>query len=262
MINRIIFPENYNLSDIMLFSEADLTMLPDRRIVPLFGPNGAGKTTILSALSNTLYGKLSLEHLLSQKDTDEFSASFYKEENKKKDEKKGCILKMDKRSYKVLCYKNSTDNYRIREARSYMESFNPYLLNARFDAQSLSEGQSIIYSIWDLFDILKPGKDMVSVSEGDVIVLIDEMDSGLSIDNIDMFMKRLRNILKKRNDVQFFISFNNPRILKYFPYVLSMYDGNVLEMHSDEDMIAEIRKHKKSFDKARKKSDGRPKVFE
>ena len=65
-----------------------------------------------------------------------------------------------------------------------------------------------------------------------------------------------------REKLQVFLSFNSPRILKYFPYVISMYDGKVREMHTDEDMLAEIKLNKKLFDKARKKANGMPKVFE
>jgi hypothetical protein len=41
-----------------------------------------------------------------------------------------------------------------------------------------------------------------------------------------------------------------------------MYDGSVLTLHTDEDMLAEIKKHKAIFDKARKNSKGRPKIYE
>ena len=50
MINKIIFPENYKISNIMFCKEIDCTKLSDKRVVPLFGPNGIGKTTLLSAL--------------------------------------------------------------------------------------------------------------------------------------------------------------------------------------------------------------------
>ena len=58
------------------------------------------------------------------------------------------------------------------------------------------------------------------------------------------------------------VKWNNPRILKFFPHVLSMYTGEVLELHSDEDMLAEFKKHEKAFNKARKLSNGRPKVYD
>ena len=50
--------------------------------------------------------------------------------------------------------------------------------------------------------------------------------------------------------------------MKHFPYVISMYDGKAKEMHTDEDMMAEIRANSKMFDKARKTSKGRPKIFD
>jgi hypothetical protein len=41
-----------------------------------------------------------------------------------------------------------------------------------------------------------------------------------------------------------------------------MYDGTFIDLHTDEDMLAEINKHKKMFDKVRKNSRGRPKIPE
>ena len=115
--------------------------------------------------------------------------------------------------------------------------------------------------MFDLLDALYPGKPL-DEKEKDTLVLLDEIDSGLSIDNIDITMRKIKYIVRKRDNVQFIFSFNSPRVLKHFPEVLSMYDGKKIELHTDEDMLAEIRKHKKEFDKARKYSNGRPKIYE
>ena len=55
-------------------------------------------------------------------------------------------------------------------------------------------------------------------------------------------MEKIKSIMQTLGDnVQIFMSFNNPRVLKHFPFVLSMYDGKVKEMHTDEDMLREIK---------------------
>ena len=252
MIERVIFPEEYKKSQIMFFKEADFTSLPNTQVVPLFGPNGVGKTTMLDAILHTLRHEEVYKRLTS--DNDDGAADFYKSEFDREKHKAGCEVITDGREMKLLGYKNSVDNFRSKNV-----GFDPYLLNARFDAQSVSEGQSIVYSLFDLFELLKEG---AAEDETDNIVFLDEMDSGLSIDNLDTFMRKIKNIVRKRSDVQFIMSFNNPRVLKFFPYVVSMYDGKVKELHSDEDMLAEMKRNKKMFDRARRKTNGMPKIYE
>ena len=94
------------------------------------------------------------------------------------------------------------------------------------------------------------------------IVLLDEIDSGLSIDNINYLCRKIRRIAKKWSDTQFFIAFNSPEILGYFPYVLSMYDGKMHKIDGYDIMRAELKANKKMLDKARKKSNGQYRIFE
>lgn len=251
MIEQVIFPEEYEKSQIMFFRETDFTKLPNMQVVPLFGPNGAGKTTMLDAILHTLRHQEVYKRLIKDTDGD---VDFYKSEFEREKRKAGCEVITDGREMKLLGYKNTVDNLRYKNV-----GFDPYLLNAHFDAQSVSEGQSIVYSLFDLFELLKEG---AAEDETDNIVFLDEMDSGLSIDNLDMFLRKIKNIVRKRSDVQFIMSFNNPRVLKFFPYVISMYDGEVRELHSDEDMLAEMKRNKKMFDRARRKANGRPKIYE
>ena len=257
MIKKVFFTDEYCQSKKMFFEMADLDTLPDKRIVPLFGPNGAGKTTFLKAVSFTLERTMQLSYLIGKEMNDEDAKVFFKKDFDRNVKEKGCGVEMDAAPFTFFSWSNSDDNFRHRKDRNMLDPFNPVLLNAKFDAMSVSEGQSIIYSIQGLFDAIN-----LYTKEADLIVLIDELDSGISIDNLDTLMRKIRNILKKKDNIQIFMSFNNPRVLKYFPYVLSMYDGKVLEMHSDDDMLEEIRKNKTWFDKARKKSNGFPKVFD
>ena len=130
----------------------------------------------------------------------------------------------------------------------------------KFNSQYISEGQSIIYSMFDLLDAFRKNGAFEYHEDKDSIVLLDEIDSGMSIDNIDTTMRKIKYISRIRDDIQIIMSFNSPRVLKWFPEVFSMYDGNKLILHTDEDMLKEIRKHKKEFDKLHKDSYGRPKI--
>lgn len=255
MIQTISFPEDFAISKIMFCKEINIDKLSDPRIIPLFGPNGIGKSTLIRAIGTTLEVDQKVSAYKKDGTIDTFKDYLMKEWKRK-----GCVINRDDKPLKVLTYINSESNCRYRDMTG--GRFDPYTVYNRLLANNLSEGQSIIYSVFDLFEILKPGKEFsVLIENGELLVLIDEMDSGLSIDNLDMLMRKIKYILRKRDDVQFVFSFNNPRVLKHFPEVISLYDGNPLVLHSDEDMLNEIRKNKKDFNKKRKKSDGRPKSY-
>ena len=225
MIEYISIPDKDSyIGKILFFVSADLTQFD--RVIPLFGPNGAGKSTLLKSIldSSTARGGHGLNVKCSGKTS-------------------------------VYSYFNGSDNFK-GAPRSYESCFDPMFIKAHWDSQKMSEGQSIIYSMFPLLSA--DFSDLVS----DFTILLDEVDSGLSIDNIDTMMRKIKSLIRKYPKVQIIFSFNSPRILKWFPKVLSMYDGDLIEMHSDEDMLSEIRKHKKEFDKARKKSNGMPKSFD
>lgn len=211
---------------ILFFKEADLFQFKSR-VVPLFGPNGAGKSTLIKGIE---------DH------------SIY--------------IDRDDRDLEIFSYQNSRDNFKSRKSRNFLEEYDPGFMNARFDAQRVSEGQSVIYSMLDLLDGFKKNGQLKYENNHDYLVLLDEIDSGISIDVIDFIMRKIKWIVQHRTDVQFIFSFNSPRVLKHFPQVLSMYDGKMIELHTEDDMLKVINDHKKEFNKVRKKSNGRPKIYD
>lgn len=225
MIKSVSVKPDTRTAAILFFQTADFQ---DQRVIPLFGPNGVGKSTLIKELE---------KHQEVTIITDGIQTECYS-------------------------YQNARDNYRDRQPRSYLESFDPCFMAAKLDAQSISEGQSIIYSMFDLLDGLRPSGQLAPQEGVHKLILLDEIDSGMSIDNIDTTMRKIKNLIRKRDDLQFIFSFNSPRVLKHFSHVLSMYDGTFIDLHTDDDMLVEINKHKKMFDKARKNSRGRPKIPE
>lgn len=225
MLTSFSVKPNTREESILFFKGADLTQFTTR-VIPLFGPNGVGKSTLISAL-----------------------------------EQQKLNITMD-RPTGFISYQNSRDNFKVREPRSYLESFEPWFIKSKWDAKTISEGQSIIYSMFDLLDGFRNGGAFPEEEGLDQLILLDEIDSGMSIDNVDTTMRKIKYLLRIRKDIQFIISFNSPRVLKHFPKVLSMYDGTSLELHTDEDMLKEINRNKKWFNKARKNSKGRPKIFD
>lgn len=209
---------------VLFFKTADLTPFK-HRVIPLFGPNGVGKSTLIKAI-----------------------------------ETKNVDIEIDKPTL-FFSYQNGRDNFKVRQPRNYSESFDPYFFSAKFDARAISEGQSIIYSMFDLLDGLNPSGELAPKDGKDMLIVLDEIDSGMSIDNIDKTMRKIKWLVSKREDLQFILSFNSPRIVKHFPQVLSMYDGTMIELHNEDEILAEINRHKKEFDKVRKNSKGRPKIF-
>lgn len=233
MITKIIPKPGSSMEKILFCDALYLDEMPNPNIVPLFGPNGIGKSSIIKQLLNASNGKnTSIE------------------------------VERTRTDMRVMSYCDRLDNCRTRDPRDYMEAFDPNYLSDRFNADAVSEGQSIIYSMIALLDIIGTGKQAIYGENGEeTLVIMDEIDSGISLDNLDMIMRKLKNTAKKRKDVQVIFSFNNPYVVRYFPDVMSLYSGHPIRLETPDDMLAEIKSHEKEFRKKRYKSNGMPRIF-
>lgn len=205
MLEKIIVKEATNLSSILMCKEVDLYS----KVNLLFGGNGAGKTTLIKAL-------------LGERFKGEFKSI------------------KDNRQMMVYKYINSEQNARELERNSmfsYKDMFDPFYIARMYNAKELSEGQSIVYTFRELLDCAKIVKDDV-----DNLFIIDEVDSGLSVDNIEWLCKEIDKIVKSKDNIQFIISFNNYAFCEYFKEVTSMYTGKKQVIESYEQFKDEVCK--------------------
>lgn len=167
----------------------------------LFGGNGAGKTTLLN------YLKDSIEH--GSKD----------------------LVKSTKKKYHVHSYFNSKDNnrYNVPNPMGNSQEYTR-LLSTRLHAHEISEGQSILYSFSEWLDYTLKAINKT----GYHIILLDEIDSGLSCDHVNVIIHMVNDNLLSLDNVQVFISSNMYHWAYVAKDVFSMYDGNFIRIDSYE----------------------------
>lgn len=165
----------------------------------LFGGNGVGKTTLLNGIINN---KLDI------------------------DSSKELIIKS---------YVNSKDNFRHIEKANYKDIGRALL--QKVNAKEMSEGQSIIYS---LLTYIENAKNIaIENSDKTVVLVLDEIDSGLSSENINMILHILIDFLKEKN-TQLFVSSNHYHFVYVFKKVFNMYTGDWIEINSYEEYYKKL----------------------
>ena len=193
MIKSISINKGSNLEEILFFNKMNL-----EQVTLLFGANGVGKSSLIKGIL------------------------------KQKEIKFNCDKEI-----KLYSYINNEQNFRNMNKNSnlsYEDMFNPYLINKKYNADELSEGQSIIYSLQDIFELCMQIKD----DSNDSVILLDEIDSGLSIDNVDYLSDKIKEITDKYSNIQFIIAFNNFEFCRNFPKVFNMYNGKYITIESYE----------------------------
>jgi Fe-S cluster assembly ATPase SufC len=210
MIKTIFVKPRSIESKILLFRSCSLD--PDINL--LFGANGVGKSTLIEGIMS----------------------------------KSVSVEKTGDRELVYLQYVNSKDNHAKKSPNPFDGMNYTDVLVSRFRAKSLSEGQSIVYSITDFFDSIKE----LDRCDKDYVICIDEIDSGLSADNVNMVCHFIVDLLKERNDLQFIISFNNYHFAYVFKNVLNMYTGKFTKIGSYEEYFKLLADNSQTLFKKRK----------
>lgn len=192
MLRNITIPKSVRKR--MHFKDASF-----RKLNILFGGNGAGKTTLLDLIKdNALKGFPDIE-------------------------------KDDDKKYVMHSYANSKDNERLNSPSPFADSSVFARESAsRFHAHTISEGQSIIYSFSEWINNYLEKYN----TEDYHIVVLDEIDSGLSCDHVNVILHILNEHVFSKDNVQAFISSNMYHWVYAVKEVFSMYDGNFIKIDS------------------------------
>lgn len=130
-------------------------------------------------------------------------------------------------NYIVKTYINSENNSKLNTNKD-LKSTAEFI--RAVNCSSYSEGQAILHN---LLSFLEDIKEMNT--EDNVVVCMDEIDSGLSVENINMILWQIKEILDTKDNIQFFISCNNYHFVFVVKEVLNMYDGNYIKIKSYEE---------------------------
>lgn len=144
----------------------------------------------------------------------------------------------------IRSFTNSLDNTKVNN-RKELTTRRDFV--KRYNVSSFSEGQSIIHFLLSfLHDLKGMGTDK------QVVVLLDEIDSGLSAENINMILWQIKELIETKN-VQFFISTNHYHFTYAFKKVLNMYDGKYITINSYDEYFDLLNKGIQIMQKSKKR---------
>jgi len=128
----------------------------------------------------------------------------------------------------ILSYRNSKDNDSKNDPSPFGNSSNyAQDLARRFHVSSISEGQSIIYSISKFIHKLETSLE--TNVEQHHVVLLDEIDSGLSCDHVNVVLWLISDLLDRfPGRLQFFVATNMYHWIWVVKSAISLYDGKTV----------------------------------
>lgn len=134
----------------------------------------------------------------------------------------------NKKEVEIYSFTNSEDNTRVNKRKELAEMGE---FVKAFNVNHYSEGQSIIHYVLSFLQDIKELE-----TDKQIVVLLDEIDSGLSAENINMLLWQIKELMETKH-VQFFISSNHYHFVHVIKLVLNMYDGTYKEIHSYEEFF-------------------------
>lgn len=153
----------------------------------------------------------------------------------------------NKKNISIFYFQNSESNLKINTQKEINKITE---LIKKSNTSTYSEGQSIMHY---LLSFLQDIKEEVDKTENSIVVLLDEIDSGLSAENINAILWQIKD-LTDTNRVQFFISSNHYHFIHVFKTVINMYDGNFITIKSYEDFFERLNKGIQIMNKSGKRN--------
>lgn len=152
-----------------------------------------------------------------------------------------------KKPIKIFSYTNSLDNKKISKNNAIEKHTDIIKI---YNSSQYSEGQAMIHFFRPfLLDVEDYARNNTTE---DIVVLIDEMDSGLSIENINMLLHLIVDMCNEFKNIQFFISTNHYHYTYVFKEVLNMYDGTWIRIESYEEYFQRLNEGIQIFNRAGK----------
>lgn len=128
----------------------------------------------------------------------------------------------------IHSFTNSEDNTKVNN-RKEITAMGDFV--KAFNVNHYSEGQSIVHYVLSFLQDIKELE-----TDKQIVVLLDEVDSGLSAENINMLLWKIKELMETKH-VQFFISSNHYHFVHAIKLVLNMYDGTYKEIQSYEEFF-------------------------
>ena len=123
----------------------------------------------------------------------------------------------------------------------------------KYNQDILSEGQGVFYSIYNFLDHVNSYEYK---EDRYYILAIDEIDSGLSLDNVRKVARKIKNLANKFPNLYIILSFNNYEFMPIFKYkVFDMYIGEWRNDLKTYDQFSNyIIENSKDLEKRRKRN--------
>jgi predicted ATPase len=133
----------------------------------------------------------------------------------------------------VHVWRNSKENHRYVEPNQFgsSEAYSRDVIN-RVNSQERSEGENVVYSFMTWID---------QHIEAFGIYLIDEIDSGLSVDNLNAIACVMADVMNEHPTTQFIITVNAWHLVYVFDeHCISLIDGKPINFNKDYDKFCKF----------------------